>query len=90
MDSQPFLLAQERFFASISKRHPYKLYECLSTIISMVLSVEVYYYMMKIITTFIIGFFEYFNSKSLELFDYIIENSVVYQICYTLSHLLGC
>lgn len=56
----------------------------------MVLSVEVYYYMMKIITTFIIGFFECFNSKSLELFDYIIENSAVYQICYTLSHLLGC
>ena len=26
--------------------------------------------MMKIITTFIIGFFECFNSKSLELFDY--------------------
>ena len=24
------------------------------------------------------------------LFDYIIENSAVYQICYTLSHLLGC
>ena len=39
----------------------------------MVLSVQVYYYKIKNITTFKIDFFECFNSKSLELFDYIVK-----------------
>lgn len=47
-----------------SKRHPYKcMYECLSTIINMVLSVKVYYYNAKNITTFIIVFFKVFNGN---------------------------
>ena len=41
------LLAQGPVFV-YSKRHPYKyLHECLSTIINMVLSVQVYYYKIK-------------------------------------------
>lgn len=104
---KPFLLAQGRFlffkrleiegFIFVySKRHPYKyLHECLSTIINMVLSVQVYYYITKIITTLKMVFFNAFNeyfliacsehSYSFFNFFYIyyqyMINNIYYKLC---------
>lgn len=50
--------------------HTKYLYECLSTVISTVLSVQVYYYIRKNITTFKTEYFTYFKQN---LFSLIIQ-----------------
>nr|DAF04614.1 MAG TPA: hypothetical protein [Bacteriophage sp.] len=70
-----FLKLFETNIFSHIKRHPRKyLHECLSTIINMVLSVEVYYYKEKNIANFKRSFFRHSKKYLWSIFYYLLKN----------------